>query len=116
LSRSGNLMASVGWDPGVHLWNVETGQKFEGCQWTAGASMWARGVVFSPDGRQIATCGNDGQATVWNVETAEKVRRVGSRQISVGKVRFAPKGNFLLTGGFDHRIVLWDGSDRGREF
>jgi RNA polymerase sigma factor (sigma-70 family) len=64
-SPDGRLLAHVGPDNGLLVWNVATGQalgRFEGHSGTIGA------VAFAPDGQSVATASNDTTALVWNVK------------------------------------------------
>jgi RNA polymerase sigma factor (sigma-70 family) len=64
-SPDGRLLAHVGPDNVVHIWNVATGQalgRFEGHSGMIGA------IAFAPDGQSVATASNDTTALVWNVK------------------------------------------------
>jgi hypothetical protein len=101
------------------LYDVETGdavQRFE-------PTNMIQACAFSPDGTEILT-GEwvfywfapdfGGAARLWNAATGEEFRSFAFAYPSgVSSVQFSLDGTWILTGGSDNTVTLWDG--RGEE-
>jgi eukaryotic-like serine/threonine-protein kinase len=108
LSPSGNLLASVGLDGVVCLWEVGS------CppgglrkRWQArGHTGGVLGVAFSPDGEHILTAGQDHTVRAWSAEgTPVWVAR--GHQEAVNSVAVAPSG-MIASGSHDGTVRFWD--------
>jgi WD40 repeat protein len=93
-SPDGRLVATVGGNGGVLLWDVATGRRI-------GKPLHHTGEVtcvgFRPDGRLLATGGADGTVRLWEPATA---KQVGHALVHAGPVRglvFRPDNATLLT-------------------
>ncbi|MFO1094293.1 MAG: WD40 repeat domain-containing protein [Planctomycetaceae bacterium] len=66
-----------------------------------------RGVMFHPDGKQLASTDEAGLVVIWNADTLLPVTRwknaVGARPVA-----FAPDGTQLAVGLHDGSIQVWD--------
>jgi WD40 repeat protein len=136
-SRDGRLLATSS-SAGIRVWNAATGQPL----YAFPARLQAR-VTFSPDGRRLHSGGilldaasgmrlragggaydsafsPDGRwvtwlATIRDAETGETVRTLGTgQQTRHYSTAFSPDGRFLLTGGADRTVRVWD-PNTGRE-
>ncbi|KAG8724228.1 hypothetical protein FRC09_020732 [Ceratobasidium sp. 395] len=66
-SPDGHLIASVGFDATIRIWNAQTGQPtLEPLQ---GHSLPVGSVAFSPDGRRIASGSWDWSVRIWDVDS-----------------------------------------------
>jgi len=115
-SPGGKILATLGADMTVRLWDVTTRRQI-------GATMLAGSadasfptdfeLAFSPDGTILATAGGGGTLLLWNVGTH---RLIGAPRIAVGTpsdnfitgVAFSPDGGVLATAGWDGTVRLWD--------
>lgn len=116
----------------VTLWDLDTSERLHTWQVDAGqpAPSWRidrlsdRSLAFSPNGRLLAATVSfhDGTTSpsnskqyravgslwVWNVETGEeRLSVVQSDKISGRAVAFAPKGRFVVAGGFSDLWYAW---------
>jgi WD40 repeat protein len=64
-------------------------------------------VAFSPDGSTIATAGVDNAVKLWS-QTGELLRTLPAHRGIVNSLEFSRDGNYLLSGGDDSMIILWD--------
>jgi WD40 repeat protein len=63
-SPGGELLASVGWDYNVRLWDAETGRQLHSLEGHANAVISA---AWSPDGTRLATGSEDGTVQIWGL-------------------------------------------------
>jgi WD40 repeat protein len=108
-SRGGTLLALVGSDLMVRLWNVAARRQ-------AGAPIvdpMLQNVAISPDGSTLATVGDHGDARVWDLASRKPIG--GPLTGHVGVVRtaaFSPDGRVLVTGADDATVRVWDVATR----
>jgi WD40 repeat protein len=93
-----------GRDPGIYLWDAETGQLLRCLK---GHRFPVYSAVFSPDGRRILSCGSDGAVRLWDAETGQELCRY-AHPGPVFEAVFSPDGRRALTGGIDKTVRLWD--------
>jgi WD40 repeat protein/serine/threonine protein kinase len=79
--------------------------------------VWS--VAFSPNGNYVASGGDDATAHVWDVATGKEVarmthhptdnsRRSGYRSGYVRSVAFSPDSKYIVSGGWDEFVRVWD--------
>lgn len=69
-------------------------------------------MIFHPSGRLIASTHNSGLVVVWDVSTKRIVARNLCHSHWGWSLSFNNKGDRLVCGGFDNRIVLWEPSQQ----
>ncbi|PVF91794.1 WD40 repeat-like protein [Serendipita vermifera] len=83
--------------------------------WPARPHKWLRhtgtvwGVVYSPNGRNVASCSSDTTIRIWDVETGTLVSEPlrGHTGLVYG-VAYSPDGQRIVSGSADRTIRIWD--------
>ncbi len=112
-SPDGSLLASVGDDGGVVLWDANGGTRLETLGTHDGPT---RDVAFSPDGRLLVSSderpSSDGRnVIVWNIETREQLADLAGHRQGVFAAGFAPDGRTLATADGQGEIRIWSTED-----
>jgi WD40 repeat protein/class 3 adenylate cyclase len=110
-SPDGNLLASVGADGTVRLWNPATSPV--GAPLHASAQHGVYGVAFSPNGRLLASADGDGTVRLWNPATRRLVKTLHASgptkaRWGVRAVAFSSNGRLLASAGADGTVRLWN--------
>ena len=104
-SPDGTLVASVGGDRRLMVWDVQTGALLRE---TEAHDGWIRCVSFSPDGKQISTGGDDRLIRTWDVSDLSMLKQFEGHEGWVQSIAYSPSGKLLISGGHDQYIRLWD--------
>jgi WD40 repeat protein len=102
-SPNGNLLATVGEDDYLILWN-QNGQLIKTIK-SYHTGIYS--VQFSPDGQIIATAGKDKLIRLWNLSGTLRATLKGHTG-EVYSVSFNPKNNYIATAGADDTVRIWD--------
>jgi WD40 repeat protein len=108
LSPSGQLLASVGPDKMVRVWDTGNGQL---TQELAGHTDLTLCVAFSPDGNLLASGSWDGTVRLWDLATAHCLHQLKTNAERVLSVTFSPAGKTLASGGIhtEHNVLGGNG-------
>lgn len=68
----------------------------------------AHDLDLSADGRWAATAHQDGELRVWDLPRGALQAVLVGHEGRVGRLRFVPDGQSLLSGGWDRTLRLWD--------
>lgn len=131
-SPVGDLIA-VDTTNGVMLWDLDAAKPVRSLELSqaifTNAGGWMRdriALVFSPDGQSIVAARNvlqDGSIfvlDVWESATGRKVktmpahRNVIEHSGTISSIAFAPRGQLLASGSWDHSVRLWALKEGGR--
>ena len=108
VSPDGRLLAAVGEDGTVVLFDVESGELLQRLEGHYGD---VNDIVFHPSGEWFATGGDDGQIIRWSVPlpggSAEHLAAWDGPD-KVWSLAVSPDGSLLGSGGTDNDISLWD--------
>ncbi len=107
LSRESGLVASIGVDSGIRVWDVETGDRVrtlnvEGVRFQS--------LEFSPAASLLASGGADGYVRIWQPANHDRTVLEMLHGPPVALVRFSPSGKQVLSAGKSGAVRLWDTS------
>lgn len=103
-SPDGRMLAAVGQDGRLSIWDITSGQRLHQIQ---ADRRRLRSVEFSPDGSKVA-CGGEGlNVTVFDVRSGELLHTLPSRPGKVLTMLFLDNDR-LVTGGTDNLLRVWD--------
>ncbi len=91
------------------LWDIEH-NKVEKLFDTAGCDC----VAASPNGQRLAIGRGDHDVEVWDIDTKKLLYRFSGHKGRLASIRFLPNQRYLIAGGVDGRIIIWD-CQTGRE-
>ncbi|MFF2363936.1 NB-ARC domain-containing protein [Streptomyces sp. NPDC058122] len=103
-SPDGTMLATVGDDHCVRLWNPATGVAL---RTLTGHEGRIRAVAFSPDGAHLATA-DDSRIRVWNSATGAALRTLRGHEGHPNAVTYSPDGRLLTAVAEDGRVQGWD--------
>jgi WD40 repeat protein len=104
-SPDGVLVASVGDDATVQLWEAATGNPVRVLH---GHTDRVRSCAFSPDGALLASASGDGTVRLWETATGRPVRVLHGHAGQVTCTVFSPDGALVASTGFDRTVRLWE--------
>ncbi|PVF92503.1 WD40 repeat-like protein [Serendipita vermifera] len=77
-------------------------------RWT-GHTDWVTGVVYSPNGRNVASCSRDGTIRIWDVETGAPLGEPMTGDAStIWSIAYSPDGRTIVSGSQDQIVRIWD--------
>jgi WD40 repeat protein len=110
---TGQWVASAGTDRTVRVWRAKDRQDVAVLHGHTGAVVR---VAFAADGRRLASLScdsvrgwaGDGTVRVWEVDPEATLPALVGHTSYVYPVAYSPDGRWLASGGWDHRLLLWD--------
>jgi WD40 repeat protein len=100
-----NLLASVGDDNVIRVWDVHTGALRNALR---APTDRVHDMAFAPDGRCLATVSRDGKVRFWNLEVQQDRNALLVALPALTRLAWAPDGRLAATIGQDRAIHLWD--------
>jgi WD40 repeat protein len=127
-SSDGSRLLTAGADGAVgaaRLWQLSTGKVLHAF-WGHQGPVWS--ARFSPDEQSIVTAGDDQTVRIWSINSASRPasntgngprERVDIPIVCRGHVgpvyaaEFSRDGQYIVSGGQDRRLLVWDVSQAG---
>lgn len=107
LSPDGSMLATVGFDRRILLWDAQSGRKTAELASPHENSLLQ--VAFSPDGRFLATSDAGGLIVLWDAATGERLHLLPDEFDSVViALAFSPDSRYLASTDFLGYLSLWD--------
>jgi WD40 repeat protein len=103
-NSNSTLLASVGSDNFLRLWNTRNGNQSRALR----SSAPLRGLAISPNGRQILTGSEEGEVILWETSSGDKLMSRSEHDASVNAVAFSPDGNRAASLDGVGMLVIWD--------
>jgi eukaryotic-like serine/threonine-protein kinase len=104
-SPDGRMLATVGADRALRLWDVAKGGLLSA---PIRHEKAIRAIAFSPDGRIVATASDDGAMRQWDAMTGAAVGNACLHGAAVTAVRFSPDGSRIATASRTVAPSLWE--------
>jgi WD40 repeat protein len=102
-SPDGKLLASLGWDDRIRIWDVNTGNLLKS---KSGADWY---INFSNDGKYLVTGSWDKTVKIWDVETMNVIKSFeGHTERWVLSTSFNHDGSKIASGSYDNTVKIWD--------
>ena len=102
---AGGKVLAMTVDTIIELWEFETGEVGR----LEGHSKRVRCLAFSPtDDVLLASGGEDQKVRLWDISRGEELQVVSGYENTVRAVAFSSDGHYLLSAGFNRRILIMD--------
>jgi len=119
----GKFLSSGGWDNTIRIWDIAAILTDPDVDAKSAILKGHQGEVnaltFSPDGKFLASGSQDTTARIWeishvfNTDSQELTPTIQTfllrgHEGSINTLAFSPDGDFLVTGGYDTSVRIWD--------
>ena len=114
-SPEGSVLVSGDDDRMIHVWDGLGTRKTALRSFPAQSPVWS--VAISRDGTMLAAGGEDQTIRLWDIkpgtsspgpEVIKHLELKNGHTHFVQSVAFSPDGTQLISGGWDHEVILWD--------
>ncbi len=117
ISPDCRLVASVGDDRSVRLWNLGNGRPWRAL---AGHDDSVQTVAFTPDARFLLSAGKDATLRLWDLRTGEASKTIKGHTGAISDLAIGRDGGVAASAGNDDSVRFWfldwepEVLDRGR--
>ena len=101
-SPGGGIVASAGVKAQIRLWDTSNWELLNPTPYQGHYD-----ITFSPGGKVLASAGH-GSVSLLSVQSGEKIASLTGSTGWMHPVDFSPNGNFLVVGGEDGIVRIWD--------
>ncbi len=108
----GALLASVGGDGMVQVWDPQAGGQPLHTLHKHGGAVYS--LAVRPDGHQIATGGEDGMVRTWDPATGRADLSPLDHGASISALAYDRTGTSLASGGMDRTVRVWSATSGWR--
>jgi WD40 repeat protein/serine/threonine protein kinase len=105
-SPDGHLLATVGNDKGVNIWDTLSGSLIKPLY--AGQHGGDISVVFLPDGRRIASADWDFVVRIWDLGTGKPIHTLVGHSWVINCLAASADGRHVASASTDGTVRLWD--------
>ena len=102
-SPDGKVLASVGEDRRIRLWDAATGRPL---RTLAGHEDTISRIAFAPTGKLLASASHDSTVRLWDTATGKELRQLQGPMDGGKCLAISPDGKWLAAAGFIHLKVL----------
>lgn len=103
LSQHQPRLLSIGYVDTIHVWDVETGRKYD----LKESAKTFHSVAVSPDHQLLATGSRDQTMSLWNAQTLQYLGLFDGHTDGIWDVGFNFDNTLLASGSFDRTIKIW---------
>lgn len=105
ISRDGRIGLSVGWNPHVRVWDLETGKELPPLK---AEGSFLTSVIFLGDETRVAAAGSGGAVWIWDLASGRVLHCLRKHSFTVFSLASAADGRLLISGSGDGTARLWD--------
>ena len=116
ISSDGRYILSSGADRDIKLWNVKghckhTVKEYNHNDWVSKVRFIPSSSKTTVGGQYFASVGWDGYLKIWNNQTFSIKDSIRVHDANINAITVSPRGNFIVTGGKDKKVLVFDFSD-----
>ena len=105
LQKAGNLLAIVGDDHYVSLYDIRSRQFVQHLKKHVD---WVRSAKFSPDGKALFTCGNDHRLIRWEIDEMASATFTSERSDAIIQIAISNDSSKIASVGFCNTLIVHD--------
>jgi WD40 repeat protein len=101
----GSQLFSASYDHMIRCWNSDTGESIG--EPLMGHTNVVTSLSLSPDGTKLASASHDKTVRFWDARSGDPIGQPLQHDDALVAVTFFPSGEFVASGGFDHKVSIW---------